>query len=82
MEKAHGHNNRYGMVIDLDKCTGCGTCAIACAAENNVSVREDESDKTRFISWMHIFKVTNGKPFPFSPRRRSPRLPARLPKRP
>lgn len=27
---------RYGMVIDLDRCTGCGSCMVACAAENNV----------------------------------------------
>ncbi|MBW1787490.1 MAG: 4Fe-4S dicluster domain-containing protein [Deltaproteobacteria bacterium] len=55
---------RYGMVIDLDKCTGCGTCMAACATENNVSVRSDESDKERSIAWMQIFKITNGKPFP------------------
>ncbi len=55
---------RYGMVIDLDKCTGCGTCMVACAAENNVPVRPDESDKERNITWMQLYKVANGKAFP------------------
>lgn len=64
MEEKHGHGHRFGMVIDLDKCTGCGTCMVACAAENNVSVRPDESDKQRSITWMQLFKITNGKEFP------------------
>ena len=63
MKQEHG-KNKYGMVIDLDKCTGCGTCVVACAAENNVSVRPDESDKERNITWMQLFEITNGKPFP------------------
>jgi Fe-S-cluster-containing dehydrogenase component len=63
MEKGPG-KHKYGMVINLDKCTGCGTCAIACAAENNVSVRSDESDKQRSITWMELYQIDNGKPFP------------------
>ena len=64
MEKTTTHGNCYGMVIDLDKCTGCGTCMVACASENNVTVRADESDKERSITWMQLYKIDNGKPFP------------------
>ena len=64
MEQKQGDTYRYGMVIDLDKCTGCGTCMIACAAENNVSVRPDQTDKERTITWMKLYKITNGKEFP------------------
>ena len=28
--------SRWGMVIDLDKCTGCQSCTAACRVENNV----------------------------------------------
>ncbi|HED00239.1 MAG TPA: 4Fe-4S dicluster domain-containing protein [Proteobacteria bacterium] len=55
---------KYGMVIDLDKCTGCGACTVACLSENNHYVREDESDKLHSVTWMKVYKVTNGEPFP------------------
>ena len=64
MKKEEHGKYKYGMVIDLDKCTGCGTCMVACASENNVTVRADESDKERSIAWMKLFKISNGKPFP------------------
>ena len=29
---------RYGLVIDLERCTGCQTCAIACKVENGIEI--------------------------------------------
>ncbi len=60
----HNQNNKYGMVIDLDKCTGCGSCMVACMAENNVPFRKDESNKQLSITWMRVYKLTNDEPFP------------------
>src|SRR6056297_2302162 len=66
MKEEHGdkHTKRYGMVIDLDKCTGCGACMVACYAENNVPFKKDETDKLDSLNWIRIFQLTNGKPYP------------------
>jgi len=63
MKKEHG-NKRYGMVIDLDKCTGCGSCMAACMSENNVPFKENETNKLDSITWMRVYKLTNGEKFP------------------
>lgn len=35
----HEHDTyRWAMVVDLDKCIGCGACSAACYAENNIAV--------------------------------------------
>lgn len=49
---------RWGMVIDLDKCTGCQACVAACQMENNLPLqghREDEQG--RIIQWIHLLPV-------------------------
>lgn len=55
---------RYGMVIDVDKCTGCGACSVACMSENNIGVLPDETNKVRSITWLRVYQIDNGRPYP------------------
>ncbi|MCU0848062.1 MAG: 4Fe-4S dicluster domain-containing protein [Spirochaetes bacterium] len=50
---------RWGMAIDLDKCTGCGECAVSCAQENNLPIFEDDSDIPKKMTYLDVMRITN-----------------------
>ncbi len=52
---------RWGMVIDLDRCSGCRGCVVACKQENNIAPStQEQAESSRMISWINVITVVEG----------------------
>ncbi len=58
----HEHpKHRWAMSIDLDKCTGCQACVVACYAENNLPVMGPQAARDgRLMAWLRIQRSFEG----------------------
>ncbi len=53
--------SKWAMVIDLDKCTGCGDCMAACKIENNIPISDStEANSGRVMFWMDMITTYEG----------------------
>ena len=51
----------WGMVIDVDRCTGCQACVVACQSENNIPINdEDHFRQRRAAEWIRVERYWEG----------------------
>jgi molybdopterin-containing oxidoreductase family iron-sulfur binding subunit len=61
MEQPKSNKPQWAMVIDLDRCTGCEACVVACRVENNIPfVGPDEAALGRSIAWIRVERYFEG----------------------
>ncbi|NCG17473.1 MAG: 4Fe-4S dicluster domain-containing protein [Rhodobacterales bacterium] len=59
---------RFALTVDTDKCTGCGACAVACYAENNLPiVGKQKVREGREMGWIRVNRYLKGDEIHFVP---------------
>ncbi|MFQ5528020.1 MAG: 4Fe-4S dicluster domain-containing protein [Thermoanaerobaculia bacterium] len=52
---------RWGMAIDIDRCSGCGNCMAACHQENNLAaVGPEQTEVDRAFHWIRLLREVSG----------------------
>lgn len=53
--------HKWGMVVDVDRCTGCQACVLACQVENNVPLNTQERyERARGMAWIRVERYWEG----------------------
>ncbi len=54
-------NHKWAMAVDVDKCTGCQACVLACQVENNIPLNtQDRFERNRSMSWIRVERYWEG----------------------